>query len=90
MPAPFFRDDRWERIYRILQVFPGLYIRQEAATRRFVESVLWVARAGCARRSKARRFQVPEEYGAWNSVYKRFARWQEKAVWQAMRQERSA
>ena len=70
MPAPRFRDDRWERIYRILRAFPGLYIRQEAVTRQFVENVLWVARAGCAWRL------LPEEYGAWNSVYKRFARWQ--------------
>ena len=78
MPAPRFRDDRWERIYRILRAFPGLYIRQEAVTRKFVENVLWVARAGCAWRL------LPEEYGAWNSVYKRFARWQEKGVWQAL------
>ena len=68
MPAPRFRDNRWERIYRILRDLPGLYICQEAVTRRFVENVLWVAKAGCAWRL------LPEEYGAWNSVYKRFAR----------------
>ena len=78
MPAPRFRDDRWDRIYEVLLAFPGLYIRQEASARRFVENVLWVARAGCAWRL------LPEEYGAWNSVYKRFARWQEKGVWQAL------
>jgi transposase len=78
MPAPCFRDDQWDRIYQILRAFPGLYIRQEATTRRFVENVLWVARAGCAWRL------MPEEYGAWNSIYKRFARWQEKGVWQAL------
>ncbi len=78
MPSLRFRDDQWDRIYQILRAFPGLYIRQEAATRHFVENVLWVARAGCAWRL------LPEEYGAWNSVYKRFARWQEKGVWQAL------
>ena len=78
MPAPRFRDDQWDRIYEILSAQQGLYIRQEAATRRFVETVLWMARAGCAWRL------LPEEYGAWNSVYKRFARWQEKGVWQAL------
>jgi len=78
MPAPRFRDDQWDRIYEILSAQKGLYIRQETATRRFVETVLWMARAGCAWRL------LPEEYGAWNSVYKRFARWQEKGVWQAL------
>ncbi|MDH3660049.1 MAG: IS5 family transposase [Alphaproteobacteria bacterium] len=78
MPAPRFRDEQWDRVYQILRDLPGLYIRQEAATRRFVETVLWMARAGCAWRL------LPEEYGAWNSVYKRFARWQEKGVWQAL------
>ena len=68
MPAPRFRDDQWDRIYQILSAREGLYVRQEAATRRFVENVLWVARAGCAWRL------LPEEYGSWNSIYKRFAR----------------
>ena len=84
MPVPRFRDDQWDRIYQILSAQKGLYIRQEAATRRFVETVLWMARAGCAWRLKACRFQVPDEFGPWNSVYKRFARWQEKGVWRAL------
>ena len=78
MAAPRFREDQWDRIYQILSAQEGLYIRQEAATRRFVETVLWMARAGCAWRL------LPEEFGSWNSVYKRFARWQEKGVWQAL------
>jgi transposase len=43
-----------------------------------VEAVLWMARAGCAWRL------VPAEVGGWNSVDKRFARWQEKGVWRAL------
>jgi len=78
MPAPRFRDDQWDRLYQILLAQKGLYIRQEAATRRFVETVLWMARAGCAWRL------LPDEFCPWNSVYKRFARWQEKGVWQAL------
>lgn len=78
MPAPSFRDDQWDRIYRLLRGHPGLYIRQETETRRFVETVLWMAKAGCAWRL------LPDEFGPWNSVYKRFARWQEKGVWQAL------
>ena len=78
MPRPQFRDDQWERIYAILRSCPGIYVAQEPATRRFVEAVVWMARAGCAWRL------VPDEVGSWNSVYRRLARWQEKGVWAAL------
>ena len=78
MSATRFRDDQWARIWEILRSQPGIYVRQEAATREFVETVLWMARAGCAWRL------LPRERGAWNSVYKRFARWQERGIWQAL------
>ena len=48
MPQPRLRDDQWEPIYAILRACPGIYVAQEPATRRFVEAVLWMARAGCA------------------------------------------
>ena len=37
-----------------------------------------MALAGCAWRL------VPGEFGRWNRVSKRFARWQEKGVWAAL------
>lgn len=44
--------------------------------RRFVEAVLWIVRTGAPWRD------LPEEFGAWNSVFRRFSRWSAKGVWQ--------
>ena len=48
MAQPQLREDQWERLYAMLRAFPGIYVGQEPATRRFVAAVLWMARAGCA------------------------------------------
>ena len=49
MARPQLRDDQWERLYAMLKVRPGIHVGQEAATRRCVEAVLWMARAhACA------------------------------------------
>jgi len=73
-----FSNDRWQRIWAILKEQPGIYVGQEQKTRKFVEAVLWMTRAGCAWRL------LPAEHGDWNSVYKRFADWQEKGVWRVL------
>jgi transposase len=79
-----FSDGEWQRIWACLKDHPGIYVTQEAPTRAFVEAVLWMARAGAAWRL------LPTELGPWNSVYKRFARWQEKGVWQMLMDRLSA
>jgi transposase len=78
MAAARFSDDEWERISGYLEDHSGIYVAQEAPTRRFLEAILWMARAGAPWRL------LPAEFGPWNSVYKRFARWQEKGVWQML------
>jgi transposase len=74
------RDDQWEKIYLFLKNHPRAYAGQEAACRLFVDGVFWITRTGAQWRF------LPAEYGAWNSVYKRFARWGEHAIWEEMHQ----
>lgn len=44
--------------------------------RMFVEGVLWIVRTGAPWRD------LPEVFGEWNSVFRRFSRWSRKGVWQ--------
>ena len=78
MDVARFSDEQWARIWPLLKAHPGIYANREQPTRRFVEAVLWLTRAGAPWRF------LPAERGLWNSVYKRFARWQEKGVWQVL------
>jgi putative transposase len=69
------RDDQWERIERLLQGKAGDRGRSGVNNRLFIEAVLWIARTGSPWRD------LPIEFGPWNSVYVRFARWSDKNVW---------
>jgi transposase len=71
-------DPTWQSIYAFLKTCPGIYVKDELKCRRFVEALHWIARSGAQWRL------LPEPYGIWNSVFKRFARWSEKGIWQRL------
>jgi putative transposase len=74
-------DAQWARIADILPgkaSDPGVTAKDN---RLFVNGVLWVLRSG------ARWSDLPERYGKWKSVHKRFARWAKAGVWERVFKE---
>ena len=73
------KDDQWTKIRDFLLQDPNAYVgKDEEACRSFVEAVKWVSRSGAQWRL------LPEKYGNWNTIYKRFVRWCKAGVWQRM------
>ncbi len=71
-------DEQWQKILPFLQTCPNIYIGQEQECRQFLEAVLWIARSGAQWRL------LPDEYGHWNTIYKRFARWSQANVFEKL------
>jgi transposase len=69
-------DDHWERIKDLLPGQPGDPGVTAKDNRLFVNAVLWIAKTGAPWRD------LPERFGPWGSVWKRFDRWAKKGVWE--------
>lgn len=69
-------DEEWERIAPLLPGKPGDPGRSGGDNRLFVNAVLWIAKTSAPWRD------LPERFGEWNSVYRRFARWAKAGVWE--------
>ena len=69
-------EEQWERIADILPGKVGDPGRTGRDNRLFVNAVLWMLRSG------ARWSDLPERYGKWKSVHKRFSRWANAGVWE--------
>jgi transposase len=69
------RDDQWERIAPHIIGDERSRGSSGRNNRLFVEAVLWIVRTGSPWRD------LPEAFGDWNSVFRRFSRWSQKGVW---------
>jgi transposase len=66
-------DSEWKRIEGLLPTQPGP--RSKRGDREFVNAVIWRVRTGVPWRD------LPERFGAWQTIYNRFSRWAKRGVW---------
>ena len=71
-------NNQWHKINLFLQTQEHIYIGKDEECRKFLEALVWIARSGAQWRL------LPEQYGDWNSIYKRFARWEKQGIFKAM------
>ena len=69
-------DKQWVRISPLVAGKASDSGRTDADNRSFVNAVLWVIRSG------AHWHDLPERYGKYKSVHKRFTRWAKAGVWE--------
>jgi transposase len=71
-------DPDWERIKELLPGRPGQHGGVAKDNRLFIDAVLWIGKTGAPWRD------LPERFGDWNTVWKRFDRWTKNGVWQRL------
>lgn len=69
-------DGQWDKIASLLPGKAGDPGRTGADHRVFINGCLWVLRSGAHWRD------LPERYGKWKTVHKRFSRWCHAGVWE--------
>jgi transposase len=71
-------DEEWALIGPLLPPEQGRGCRPAGDNRRYFEGMMWMARSGAQWRL------LPDEYGKWNSVFRRYRRWVETGVFDAL------
>lgn len=78
MNRDVFDDATWALIAPLLPPEHGRACRPSIDNRRVSEGILWIARTGSPWRD------LPERFGKWNTVWRRFARWRDAGVFEEL------
>jgi transposase len=70
------RDEQWEKMKDLLPGREGTVGVTAKDNRLFIEAVIYRYRAGIPWRD------LPDRFGAWNTIARRHRRWAESGVWQ--------
>ncbi len=74
MARAMLTDHQWDLIAPLLSGKAGSPGRSGQDNRKTLEGILWVMRTGCPWRD------MPDTYGHWNTVHRRFRRWAKNGV----------
>ena len=74
----YIKEKNWKQIFEFLKRVKGVHSKDEKKLRKFIEAIWYMARSGCQWRL------LPEIYGNYRSVHKRFKGWCEKRIWDDM------
>lgn len=69
-------DGQWAKVTSLLPGKAGDPGRTGSDNRVFINGCLWVLRSGAHWRD------LPERYGKWKTVHKRFSRWCHAGIWE--------
>ena len=72
------KDEQWECVAPLLPGKAGDPGRTGSDNRLFLEAVLWMVRTGAPWRD------LPEAFGSWNTVFRRFRRWAQAGVFECL------
>lgn len=71
-------DRLWEKIEPYLPGGRGSVGRPANDNRLYINGVFWILRTGAPWRD------LPEDYGHWKNIHRRFCRWRDKRVWEKL------
>ena len=71
-------DAAWKSVLPFLKAFPNIYVGNPETCRRFLSAVVWMTKEGASWRA------LPKVYGYWNTIYRRFSRWCDAGVFEAL------
>jgi transposase len=81
MKKYYIRGSNWQKIYHILLSQKGIRVKSESKTRLFLEGVYFILKTGAQWR------ELPDYYGKWRSVHKRYESWCRKGFWNLILKE---
>ena len=75
MARNLISDDEWTFFEGFIRAVRHPNGRKPVDHRLVLNGIFWIARTGAPWRD------LPEVFGEWNSVFRRFSRWSRKGVW---------